>query len=647
MDQESFERLFEAFMLGELPLRNRLVMNAMTTGFADPNGWVTDQLLDYYSARAAGGVGLVTVELAGIYPQTPHVRNALGIFVDQHIAGLQELTRRIHAEGAAASVQIGIYFRQHVSGFPRYSTNEKGPDDDSPGISLNREEIDFLIRLFADAAVRVKLSGFDAVEVHACHGCLLCEFLSPYWNKRTDEYGGNQENRNRFLLQVIEAIRVRVGPYFPVIARISASEFSSEGLSPEDALHAARSLESVGVTAISVTGGLAHKDHIAIASCHVPRGVFLTLSQTIRKEVGVPLIVGNSLTPMMAAQALEWGQADLIGLGRPLIADAQWPSKLKRGRLKEIRPCIRCNQGCIGGLRDPYRGKITCLYNPLVGREGEILFHRSGSRKRVLIVGGGPAGCECARVCRIRGHEVALLEKSKELGGSFRLAAVPPGKEDFKQLLDFYQRELSRLGVDVRLETEGTPELLQTLGADYYILATGAKPAKSSIPGSDMDHVITAFEFLSHTAVISRGPVVVVGGGATGLETALVLAAKGFEVTVVEALVSVGRDITGVGVREYLLFALNKSNVTVLTGHRLTRIEEDRVIISERPLTGGGREIRIPARVVVFASGVEPQDRALEESLPSGAKVYRIGDCKSAGDALRAIHEAFELACRI
>jgi 2,4-dienoyl-CoA reductase-like NADH-dependent reductase (Old Yellow Enzyme family)/thioredoxin reductase len=647
MGQETFKSLFETFGLGPLSLNNRLVMNAMTTGSAGPGGTVTDRLIEYYAARAAGGVGMVTVELAGIHPQIYHVNNALGIFGDHLIMGLQKLTRRLHDEGSATSIQIGIYFRQHVNGFPRYSTNPSVPDDASHCIELNRDEIRFLTGLFADAASRAQLAGFDAVEVHACHGCLLSEFLSPYWNKRTDEYGGNLENRCRFALEILTEIRERVGLSYPVLFRISGSEFSSEGISPEDAVSLAQTLEKAGVTAVNVSGGLAHKNHIAIAPCHVPRGIFLPLSESIKKGVDVPVIAGNSLTPLQAVQALEWGQADLIGLGRPLVADAEWPVKLKEGRLREIRPCIRCNQGCIGGLRDPRRGQIGCLYNPSVGREGEASLEKSKLRKRVGVIGGGPAGCEVARVASLRGHEVILLETTRELGGQFKLAAVPPGKEDFRQLIDFYQWELRRLGVDIRLETSATPELLHSLNADTHVLAAGSRAVKPSVPGVDQVHVHMAQDVLAEKAKVEEGPVAVLGGGATGLETARVLSGKGLQVTVIEILDSPGIDISGIGIREFLLFTLGKNNVKILTGQRAMVIESEAVIVSDRPLIGGGRETRIPAKSVALALGQEPETTLLDQDIPSRGTWHRVGDCRSPGNALTAIHDAFELACKI
>ncbi|MEE9420137.1 MAG: FAD-dependent oxidoreductase [Desulfatiglandaceae bacterium] len=648
MKDQSFKKLFEPIKLGDLTIKNRLVMTAMSTGFAGPRGEVTERLTEYYATRAAGGVSLITAEEAYIHPQLPHVKNALGIYGDHLVPHLRTLTRRIHDEGGVASLQIGLYFRQQLTGFPRYAASAQAPDCDPGCKELAREEIHYLTGLFVDAAERTRAAEFDGVEIHACHGCLLSEFLSPYWNHRTDEYGGSRSNRFRFPLEILAGIRERLGPDYPVLYRISGSEFTPEGSTPEDAVEFSKALEDEGVTAINVSGGLGHINYISIPPSDVPRGILLPLGKEIKEAVNVPVIVGNSMTPQLAQEALESGQADLIGLGRPLIADPQWPQKVEQDRLDEIRSCIRCNQGCFGALRDPGRRGITCIYNPLAGHEFEHLITEAESKRRVVVIGGGPAGCEAARISGLRGHEVALLEKTDRLGGQFNLAALPPKKGDFGMLVDFYRGELRRLGVDVRLETEATPDLLTSLGADVYVQATGSTPALPPIPGADMAHVATVQDVLSGRVQVAEGQVVVIGGGASGLETADFLSDKNIRVTVIEILDAAGRDILkGIGVREALLSRLASKNVAILTGHRALSIVKDAVVVSDRPLIGGGNESRIPARNVVLALGMKPED-TLREAQTSGDGVwYRVGDCQSLGNAFDAIHQAFELAIKI
>ena len=641
-------RLFDSVALGPLRLKNRLVMTSMSTCFAGPGGEVTDRLIEYYAARAAGGVGLITVEEAYIHPQLPHVSNALGVFGPHLVPGLRRLTRRIHENGSIASLQIGLYFRQALNGFPRYVASSKAPDCSDDCIELTPPEIQYLTGLYADAAEHARQAQFDAVEIHACHGCLVAEFLSPYWNHRDDEYGAGRSGRFRFALEILKAIRTRLGDDYPLLFRISGSEFTPDGFTPEDAIALSKELEAGGVSAINVSGGLGHVNHIAIPPGDVPRGLLLPIGKQIRSEENVPVIIGNSMTPEIAEEAVSSGMADLIGIGRPLIADPQWPQKVKTGRTDEIRHCLRCNQGCFGALRDEKRPFIRCLCNPESGREFECLIQESETKKKIVVIGGGPAGCEVARVSQMRGHRVVLLEKSPRLGGQINWASVPPAKGDFRKMVEFYTGELQRLQVDVRLDTEATDELLKSLSADVYVFATGSRPVKPAIPGVDLPHVVLARDVLTGQTQVPEGPVTVIGGGASGLETADYIADGHHAVTVIEMLDTAGRDMQpGIGVREGLMQRLQEKQVNIFTGYRAAKIEKDNVIISDRPLIGGGNETRVPASSVVLALGMRSPLSEQNPHLPEKASWYRVGDCRNPGNAMQAIHQAFDLAVGI
>lgn len=640
--------LFEPVTIGKLSLKNRVVMTAMSTCFAGPRGEATDRLVEYYAARAKGGVGLVTVEEAYIHPRLPHVKNALGIYGDHLVAGLRRVTERIHAEGGRASLQLGLYFRQQLNGFPRYAASAQAPDCGEDCKQLTVAEIGYLTGLFADAAERARAAGFDAVEIHACHGCLVAEFLSPYWNRRQDAYGGDREGRFRFALDILAAVTERTGRDYPVLFRISGSEFTPDGFTPEDAVLLSVQLARSGVSAISLSGGLGHVNHIAIPPGDVPRGLLLPIGKRVRAAVEVPVVVGNSMTPAIAAEALASGAADLIGIGRPLIADPDWVHKVERGREETIRHCLRCNQGCFGALLDPRRTAIRCLYNPLSGREFEHLVQAAAVPRDVVVIGGGPAGCECARVARLRGHRVTLFERAGRLGGQIRWAAVPPAKGDFARMIDFYEGELARLGVDVHLNTEATPALLNRLAAQVFVYAAGSEPVRPPIPGADLAHVVFARDVLSGRATLPEGPVLVVGGGAAGLETAEFLADRRYPVTVVEMLDAPARDVqAGIGVREGLLERLARKQVRILCGHGVVRIDPGQVTLSDRPLIGGGQETQVAAVGVVLAAGMRPAGEELAGAIPAGAEWHRIGDCCNPGNALQAIHQAFDLAIRI
>lgn len=639
--------LFQPTNMGPLVLKNRIVMTAMSTRFAGHRGEVTERLTEYYAARAAGGAGLITVEEASIHPLTPHIKNALGAYGDHLVPGLRKVAERIHEEGALASLQIGHYFRQQVNGFLRYVASTDSPYCEAGCLELNHEEIHYLTELFAVAAVRTASAQFDAVEVHACHGCIISEFLSPYWNKRTDEYGGSREGRFRFALEILQAIRERLGPDFPVIFRISGSEFVPNGFTPEDAVELSKALEAGGVTAINISGGLGHENHIAIPPFDVPRGLLPPIGRQIKEQVKVPVIVGNSMTPELAEETLHNEQADLIGFGRSFIADPDWPIKVREGRTSELRRCIRCNQGCFAALRDPKRKWISCMYNPAAGREFEHPLQKAPEEKLVVVVGGGPAGCEVAKVARLKGHRVILLEKSEKLGGQFNIAALPPGKGGFAKLVEFYQTELPRLGVEIRFSTEATPEYLESLNADAIVIATGSIPGRPPIPGAGLPHVVHARQVLTGAIEIEKGPVVVIGGGASGLETANFLSGRGIKVTVVEMLAKAGQDIVdGIGVREALLSNLSSQGVSILTAHRAMAIEQDAVRVSGRPLIGGGSIAVVPAQYVVLSLGNRPADE-LKPRAGSRTKWYKVGDCCNPGSAYEAIQQAFEVAIGI
>ena len=388
-------KLFEPTSIGPLELKNRLVMTAMSTRLAGPKGEVTDRLTEYYAVRAAGGVGMVTVEEASIHPQLPHVPNALGIYGNHLLPGLRNLTGRIHDAGALASLQIGLYFRQAGQRIPPLCRFGRRPGLRTAAAG-NLPAMRSVISpaFLSTRRIRTREAGFDAVEIHACHGCILSEFLSPYWNRRTDEYGGDSAGRFRFALEILEGIRRSLGSDYPVIYRISGSEFHPGGFTPEDGIALSCALEKGGVTAINVSGGLGHINHISIPPSDVPRGILLPLAQGIKSAVKVPVICGNSLTPEMAERAVSEGQTDLVGLGRPLIADPDWPLKVREGRIREIRACIRCNQGCFGGLRDLKTSGLTCLYNPAAGREIERTVHPAG--------GQTPCGRHRRRTGRLR-----------------------------------------------------------------------------------------------------------------------------------------------------------------------------------------------------------------------------------------------------
>jgi 2,4-dienoyl-CoA reductase-like NADH-dependent reductase (Old Yellow Enzyme family) len=482
--------LFEPIAIRGVELPNRIVMPSMTTRLANPDGAVTPELIRYYEARAEGGTGLVTVEMCSPEPAGRHRRHEVGILHDGFLSGLQELTSRLRAAGARSAIQIGHaggHTRQDVTGVPPVAPSAIPHQVQEVDVrtvvpeALTRERIRDLVGAFADAADRAKRARFDVVEIHGAHGYLIAQFLSPLDNRRTDEYGGRLEHRARFALEVVEACRKRVGD-FPLVFRYSADEYAPGGFTLDEARELAPWLVEAGADALHVTGGCYRSrpsGALMIPPMGYPEATFLHLARAIKARVAVPVIaVGRLHDPARVERLLAEGQADLVALGRQLIADPAWPRKVREGRLDEIRPCIACNT-CVDGMREGAR--LHCLVNALAAREPEFELRPASRPRRVLVVGGGPAGMESARALALRGHSVTLVERERELGGQLRLAARAPVFQNVEtdapvllRIVDFLARQLAAAGVEVRLGQEATAALVKEWRPDVVVLAAGA-----------------------------------------------------------------------------------------------------------------------------------------------------------------------------
>jgi len=483
-------KLFQPIALRGVDIPNRIVMPSMTTRLATPEGVVTPELIRYYVTRAEGGTGLVTVEMCSPEPAGRHRAGELAILHDRFLPGLQELTSRLKAAGARSAVQIGHaggHTRQDVTGLPPvapsaipHEVQEVNTRTVVP-VELTRDRIREVVKTFAEAAERAKRASFDVVEIHGAHGYLIAQFLSPLDNHRTDEYGGSLRNRARFALEVLEACRARVGD-FPLIFRFSADEYAPGGLTLDEGREIAPWFVEAGADALHVTGGCYRSrpsGALMIPPMGYPEATFLHLARAIKERVTVPVIaVGRLHDPSLAERLLAEGQADMVALGRQLIADPEWPRKVREGRLDEIRPCVACNT-CVDGMREGAR--LQCLVNPLAARELEFELRPADQARSVLVVGGGPAGMEAARLLALRGHRVTLVEREPRLGGQLRLAAKAPVFQNVEtdapvllKLVDFLVRQLAKAGVDVRLARAVTGELVRELRPDVVVLATGA-----------------------------------------------------------------------------------------------------------------------------------------------------------------------------
>jgi 2,4-dienoyl-CoA reductase-like NADH-dependent reductase (Old Yellow Enzyme family) len=459
-------KLFEPIKINRLEIKNRIVMLPMGNKLHNSIGEVTQRLIDYYVERAKGGTGLIIVQSADV---TDESEQNLRICSDDYVSGLNDLAESIKSWGARAAIQL--VHRGY------------GPADGFTINELSEEKIGRLIEAFGKAAERAKRAGYDAVEIHGAHGYLIAQFLSGSANKRTDAYGGTIEKRMVFAVQVYRKVREALGEQFPIFFRLSGDEFVAGGITREDSTLIAKTLEGAGVNLISLSAGRRGDTPEWITQpMAMPRGVLTPLSLELKKSVSIPVLVAGRINdPVLANSILKEGKADLVGIGRGLIADPWFSHKAFAGKIEEIRKCIACNY--CQGKRNYLKLSVRCAINPQAGKEGEAVLPPLQSRRKVLVVGGGPGGLECAHTLSERGHEVLLFEKSPQLGGKLRVAALPPHKEELHELTDFLVKRVKRERVSLFLNHEVDEEIVRKIQPDVLVLANGTTPIFPSIPG--------------------------------------------------------------------------------------------------------------------------------------------------------------------
>ena len=649
-------RLFEPITIGSMTLKNRIVMPPITTLYDYEGG---SRFNAFFEERARGGVGMIVTNLQALYPgragksgwvpdESVSERGPLTINHDLYIPRLQSLTKALHSHGCKAGVQLAVYgfWAKGGYGAPAEELSPSGVRLEGPQYRPGLERLSFIRegrpagvgelhqiqRDVAAAAARAVQAGFDAVQLQALGGNFISRFLSPLTNRRSDEYGGRLENRARMLLETIAAIKSAVGPGFPLLCRINGDDLIAGGMGPADYQHLVPMLEDAGVHAIDVMPGW-YETRRAVNQMCVPRGAFVYAAEALKKVARVPISANIRITdPVLAELLLADGKADWIAICTPLLADPEWPLKAREGRLDDIRLCTGCCNcwSDLAGSRKP----IGCSVNARAGMESQYVIRQAATPRKVLVVGGGPAGMEAARVAATRGHRVTLVERHTELGGQLLYAEIPPHKQEWRVLTTFLVRQLEKLGVTIKLGTAFTAGDAIAEKADAVVLATGAKPARLILPGADLPHVVSFLDVLTGKA--QTGPrVVVIGGGCNGSETAEFLHEQGRQVTLVEMRPEMALDIDFWN-RWVLLDRLVASGLRMIVNATPEAITREGV----RIVVDGQAEV-LPADSVVYAVGSR-SDTALQEALEGRvADLHVIGDGEQAQRVRQAVDAGF------
>lgn len=634
---KNFPHLFEPIQIGKTTVKNRIFMPPLSTNLAD-KGYVTDALVEHYSNRARGGVGLIVTEVTTVEPTYTYLPGDMSIYDDSYIPGWKKLVDAVHKYDTKILSQLfhPAYMAFPVPGTPQLiAPSNVGPYyAKSAPRAVTVEELHVLVRQFGEAALRFKKAGGDGVEIQCAHAHgLLGGFLTPLYNKRTDEYGGDINGRLRLTLEVIREVRKQCGDDFIIDVRISGDEYSEGGLTLNDMIYVSKQLEKEGVDFLHVSGGNTIKRGSSMPAPGTSPAPHAHASEEIRKHVHIPVAtVARINEPWVAEELIADGKADICMIGRANLCDSEFANKAREGRTDDIRPCIGCGR-CLTGIM--FGKPIACTVNPSVETND---IDEADVKKKVLVIGGGPAGMEAAYVAKKRGHEVVLCEKENELGGLLRLAAVPISKQELCKVIKFMARRLNNEGIDVRTGCEVTPQMLEDEFKDYEIIfSTGAKPKEIEV-FKQFKQTMTADDILSGRKFPGR-KIVILGGGSVGCETADYLAPlvndlfpANRDVTVIEMT---GSLMTGDGgaAKSRLTQRLMSKGVKLLLNAQVKKVDESTITYEQ-----DGEEHTIKdADTLVFAVGYTPTKVEYENA-------HYIGDCDKVGNLKDAISGAYQLA---
>ena len=618
-------------------------MPALASFLIGDNGSISDATVEHYRRRAGGGPAMVITEACAVSPEGVVSAHHARIYADRFIEELSRIAAAIKEEGCVPALQIHHSGRQTSVKVIKRKPLAPSPLP-CPAIRGDVEPLSIggiqeLVKKFGDAAVRANQAGFELIEIHGAHGYLINQFLSPFSNIRNDAYGGTVAARTRFAREIVEELRRRLGHEFPISFKISAEEYVDGGLTTTESIEILKVLVDAGIDVVQVSAGNDLTPEWICQPMFMEKACLVNSAKQVKQALDIPvMVVGRINDPQIANDIIAQAKADLVCMGRGLLADPEMPLKAQAGRLDEIRTCIACNT-CMESIFK--KGHIECLVNPMLGREKEMAFVPTLKPKKIMVVGGGPGGLNVAWVAAKRGHDVHVYEKRRELGGQLLPGSLPGHKAELRTLIQFQKKQAELFGVKCHLNHEVSAEDIRVFNPDVVILATGSLPALPSVQGIEKDIVLTYEDVLNDEPVDFQS-VVIVGGGPTGLELALLLSESGCSVTVVEILPDAGKDLEAM-TKKIIFTRLKENNVAVATDTRLLKIEDNGVIVADRE----NQERFIESDKVLIATGTRPNLKLYDQIKSLGFKIHQIGDCLEPRSAKDAIYESAVLGRRI
>jgi 2,4-dienoyl-CoA reductase-like NADH-dependent reductase (Old Yellow Enzyme family)/thioredoxin reductase len=629
------KHLFSPFRIRNLEFHNRIVMPALASFLIENDGSVTDRTVEHYRRRAGGGPAMVIMEACAVSAEGVVSQHQARIHEDRLVEGISRIARVIKSEGAVPAVQMHHAGRQTsikvIKQRPFAPSPLPCPTITGDVEVLSIEGVRKIIQKFGDAAVRAVQAGFELIEIHGAHGYLINQFLSRFSNIREDQYGGDVVGRARFAKEIVREIRNRIGKDFPLSFKISAQEFVPEGLDTDESIEILKEVVSEGVDIVQVSAG---NDATAEWICQpmfMKQACLADSAAKIKAAFDMPImVVGRINDPLVADALIAENKADIVCIGRGLLADPEMPKKAKQGRLDDIRRCIACNT-CMESIFR--RGRVECLVNPSLGREKEMGYSPADPAKKIMVIGGGPGGMNAAWVAAKRGHDVHLFEKNAALGGQLIMGSVSSFKKELLSFIKYQEIQIKKYGVKCHMNSEAGLDIVKKLNPDVVVLATGSVPLMPPVPGLDKPIIIPlAAVFDGHNPL--RRQTVVIGGGAIGCEAALHLSESQCPVTVVEQLPRIGGELESI-TKKVLIRRLKENRVRIMTGSRLTRVDNRGVFVQDRD----GNEVFIESETVVMAIGNRPENGLYEPIKSLGIETHKVGDCLEPRSAKAAIYE--------